>query len=199
VPREKAAVIAGVDEAGRGALAGPVVAAACILPAITTFPDLLRDSKQLTPRQRDTMYLWIKKHCLFGTGAVSASEIDAIGILEATQKAMQAAVAALAAHCHPTYLLVDGCDQFWFDYPHTGIIRGDQTEPCISAASIVAKVMRDRKLKNLSKKFIHYGFAQHKGYGTAEHMATIREIGPSAEHRHSFLKRVTIRPKAVAR
>ncbi|MDD5041296.1 MAG: ribonuclease HII [Candidatus Peribacteraceae bacterium] len=185
--RESTAVIAGIDEAGRGALAGPVVAGACILPNQTPLPPFIRDSKKLTPDMRDEAFAWITTHCAFGTGIVEAAFIDRYGILPATEKAMQEAVGMLAKILCPTYLLVDGRDKFWFDYPHTAIIDGDNLEPCISAASIMAKVTRDRLMVKQEAHFPGYGFAAHKGYGTAAHFAALRSSGPSAIHRRSFL------------
>ena len=184
----QAAIIAGIDEAGRGALAGPVVAAACILP-LRARHDLLRDSKQLSPEQREEAYTWIKTHCQFGVGMAEASVVDLIGIIAATEQAMQAAVRALSAQCAPTYLLVDGRDHFWFDVPHSSIVRGDQLEPCISAASIVAKVERDHLMVNMSKKFVQYTFEHHKGYGTPQHWQQLLDHGLSAIHRHTFITR----------
>ena len=180
-------MIAGIDEAGRGALAGPVVAAACILPDLPAIPAFIRDSKQLQPETREEAFRWITRHCLFGIGSSNAACIDTSGILAATESAMQQAVADLAAQRQPTYLLVDGRDHFWFDYPHSSLIRGDQREPCIAAASIVAKVTRDRLMVQFDEEFPGYGFALHKGYGTAQHLAAIRLHGRCALHRASFL------------
>jgi ribonuclease HII len=182
-------VIAGIDEAGRGSLAGPVVAAACVL-RVQRVPPFIRDSKQLTPDQREEAFAWIAAHSAYGIGIVEAREIDASGILAATEKAMQKAVAELADLVIPTYLLVDGRDKFWFDQPHSSIIRGDETEPCISAASIIAKVTRDRLMIEYHGKFPHYGFDVHKGYGVPLHFAAIRSHGPCQLHRTTFLKSV---------
>jgi len=181
------AIIAGLDEAGRGALAGPVVAGACILPTGIPLPRFIRDSKKLTPEKREEAFIWITAHCMYGAGIVEAAFIDTYGILPATEKAMQRAVEELAQHCRPTYLLVDGRDKFWFDYPHTAIIDGDNLEPCISAASIVAKVTRDRLMVQLDKTFPQYGWKIHKGYGTPEHFTAIGKFGPSRMHRLTFL------------
>ncbi|NLG07384.1 ribonuclease HII [Candidatus Peribacteria bacterium] len=181
------AIIAGIDEAGRGALAGPVVAAACILRT-TDVPPFIRDSKQLTPQAREEAFTWITAQAISGIGSSDAGTIDTIGILGATERAMQDAVAALAASVTPTYLLVDGCDKFWFDYPHSSIIRGDESEPCISAASILAKVTRDRLMRAACPQHPAYGFSAHKGYGTAAHFAALTRYGPCALHRRSFLR-----------
>lgn len=184
------AVIAGIDEAGRGALAGPVVAGACILLEATPLPPFIRDSKQMTPEMREEAFMWIAAHCVYGAGIVEAAFIDAYGILAATERAMQRAIAALAQTIQPTYLLVDGRDKFWFDYPHSAIINGDALEPCISAASIVAKVTRDRLILQLDGTFPQYGFAAHKGYGTPEHFAAITAHGPCLLHRRTFLSSI---------
>jgi ribonuclease HII len=189
--RSTEAIIAGIDEAGRGALAGPVVAGACILPDGIRLPRFIRDSKQLTPETREEAFAWIAAHCAYGSGIVEAAFVDAHGILAATERAMQEAVAALAEIRRPTYLLVDGRDKFWFDYPHTAIIDGDDREPCISAASIVAKVTRDRLMVELDAHFPAFGFAMHKGYGTPEHYAALASHGLCLLHRRTFLRSVT--------
>lgn len=179
--------IVGVDEAGRGALAGPVVAGACILSVKPPRGILIADSKQLSPAQRETAYAWICKHCIWGVGVVSASDIDAIGILAATERAMQQAVACVATQEASLYVLVDGRDAFWFDFPHSSIVRGDQTESCIAAASILAKVTRDRMMLEMDVVFPGYGFARHKGYGTPAHFAAIQKNRRCDEHRRTFL------------
>lgn len=183
-------IIVGIDEAGRGPLAGPVIAGACLdCPIFPSF--LIKDSKQLTSEERERAFLWIEEHCTYGIGISSASEIDHIGILEATQKAMQDALAEIAKTVTPTYVLIDGRDQFWFDYSHSSIIDGDQKEPCISAASIVAKVTRDRWMVDIAhRQCPQYNFAKHKGYGTPEHLAALEKYGPCPLHRRSFLKHV---------
>lgn len=196
-------VIAGIDEAGRGPLAGPVIAAACVLPrTLFKCPDgrwsvvrharggsiIIGDSKMLTPQERETAFRWITRHCFWGIGSVEARDIDRIGILEATQAAMQQAVACLAKLARPDYLLVDGRDAFWFDYPHSSIIDGDAKEPAIAAASIIAKVTRDRLMTKADGEFPLYGFARHKGYGTPEHTEAIVRHGLIPLHRRTFLK-----------
>jgi ribonuclease HII len=142
----------------------------------------------MTPDERENSYSWITSHCTFGVGSVDASEIDRIGILAATEIAMQRAVAAVANVSRNLYLLVDGRDKFWFDFPHSSIIRGDDSEPCIGAASIIAKVTRDRFMTDLHKSASKYGFDEHKGYGTPDHFAAIRKHGISNMHRKTFLK-----------
>lgn len=196
-------VIVGIDEAGRGPLAGPVVAAAVHLPVIPTkyrrggwrikgASCRLFDSKQLTAEERETSYDWITANCPYGVSGVGAAEIDTIGILEATNRAMQEALAQLTVHITPTYLLVDGRDAFWFDYPHSSVIRGDALEPAIAAASIIAKVTRDRYMVELDAEFPLYGFAGHKGYGAPLHIEAIKQHGPTPFHRHSYLKNIMV-------
>lgn len=209
-------VIAGIDEVGRGALAGPVVAAACVLRA-PLFPRkrpfmswspvrtekqkgfcLIADSKKLTPEQREESLKWIQTNCVFGVGMTAASDIDAIGILGATERAMQEAVRNLAKILQPTYLLVDGRDKFWFDYSHSSIIRGDESESCIAAASIVAKVTRDRLMVESAKDFPHFGFDKHKGYGTEYHYQALRTHPPCILHRRSFLASAELVTQALS-
>jgi ribonuclease HII len=194
-------IIAGLDEAGRGPLAGPVVAGACILPCEMRKRDsfgwtpvmdddcVIGDSKQLSEEQRERAFAWITAHCAFGIGMSSAQDIDQVGILEATNAAMQKALDELKMKQEPTYLLIDGRDAFWFDYPHSSVIKGDSLEPCIAAASILAKVTRDRLMIEHDSAFPHYGFAAHKGYGAVEHFAAIEKHGPCELHRQSFLKK----------
>ncbi len=198
-------IIAGIDEAGRGPLAGPVVAAACILSVdvfrrrktykawspfrrIPKHDCLLADSKKLSPEERERSYAWIVANCAYGVGLASAEDIDAIGILKATEQAMREAVTMLERTMTPSLLLIDGKDAFTFPYPHRSIIRGDGTEPCIAAASIIAKVTRDRLMKAEAAKFPHFGFEQHKGYGTPQHQKALREHGMCELHRKSFVK-----------
>lgn len=178
--------VVGIDEAGRGALAGPVVAAACILLPRKKYPVRIGDSKQLSPADRDESFDWITRECIYGVGLIDAPEIDRIGILAATEIAMQKAVAEVASVQSNLYLLVDGRDAFWFDHPHSSIIRGDTSEKCIGAASIIAKVTRDRHMIALDKEFPQYGFAVHKGYGTPEHYQAIAKHGLLPLHRKTF-------------
>lgn len=183
------AIIAGIDEAGRGALAGPVVAGACVLPVGVAVPSFIIDSKLLTSATREEAFAWIATHCAYGVGVSEADVIDARGILEANEHAMQEAVVALSQYIQPTYLLIDGRDKFWFDIPHSSIIHGDVLEPCISAASIVAKVTRDRLMTMHHVSFPDYDFAIHKGYGTPAHFAAIAKNGICPLHRRSFLRK----------
>ena len=197
------AVIVGIDEAGRGALAGPVIAAACVFDnrsagSVTCADNRIRapediritDSKLLTEEERETAFAFLIEHHPYGVGMVDAKTIDEIGIMAATEKAMQQAVAELAKIVKPTYLLVDGRDKFWFDYPHSSVIKGDQKERCIAAASILAKVTRDRLMVEYDEEFPEYGLREHKGYGTESHTAAIQRIGPSNLHRRTFLRNI---------
>ncbi len=185
----RSVITIGLDEVGRGSLAGPVVAGACWLnPKRRNVR--ITDSKALTLADREKAFVWIAQHCKYGIGMVSATEIDDIGILAATEKAMQLAITDLKRHIEPGHLLVDGRDKFRFTYPHTSIIRGDQKERCISAASIVAKVVRDRLMTDLATSFPEYGFERHKGYGTDMHCSAIRKHGLCALHRRSFVGRI---------
>ena len=172
------AIIAGLDEAGRGALAGPVVAAACVFERKTfgrkKIPRIT-DSKMMTEEEREEAFLFLTEKCAYGIGIVDASVIDEIRILAATERAMQEAVKELSQNTVPTYLLIDGRDQFWFDIPHSSIIRGDQSESCIAAASIIAKVTRDRLMIEADQEYAAYGFASHKGYGTEEHQKCLKK------------------------
>ncbi len=194
-------VICGIDEAGRGPLAGPVSAGAVHIPCpVETHPKggwgipgttcRLFDSKQLTEAERDAAFTWITGNCPHGISMVSAAEIDRIGILEATNQAMQEALAILEQTITPTYLLVDGRDAFWFNYPHSSLIGGDGLEPCIAAASIIAKVTRDRFMKEADKEFPVYGFAGHKGYGAPLHIAAIKKHGYCSLHRTTYLNNI---------
>lgn len=188
------AVIAGIDEVGRGALAGPVVACACVCPRKTwrEWRSEIADSKMLEPLEREEMFTFLTGRCPYGIGFADAAVVDHEGILGATERAMQEAVRALSARIVPTYLLIDGWDRFWFDLPHSSIIRGDQTEECIAAASIIAKVVRDRFMARQDTFFPAYGFAKHKGYGTPEHRRAIGRSGPCPLHRRTFLGMVRV-------
>jgi ribonuclease HII len=191
-----APVIVGVDEAGRGPLAGPVVAGAVHLPREPKKTrrggweiDGVRlfDSKQLTDAERDESYAWITANCPWGVALSTALDIDEKGIMASNESAMQRAVAMLAETVKPTYLLVDGRDKYWFDYVHSSLIEGDAKEACIAAASIVAKVTRDRMMLAYAKEFPLYGFESHKGYAAPLHIDALKTHGPCAIHRRSFL------------
>ncbi len=182
--------IAGVDEAGRGALAGPVVAAAVILPlqdniTLQKFSHV-NDSKQLSAKKREALYTIITKHALtYGIGQSSAQLIDEIGIIAATKAAMKTAVSQLNPHAD--YLLIDGRIRLTqINRPQQSIIRGDSQSISIAAASILAKVTRDRIMIAQDDTYPAYKFAQHKGYGTQLHRDTLAQIGPCPIHRYTF-------------
>ncbi|MFC1622678.1 ribonuclease HII [Patescibacteria group bacterium] len=177
-------VIAGLDEAGRGALAGPLVAGAVILNPNYKIKHL-RDSKLLTPNKRQNLFLKISKNCLgWSVGIVSHAEIDKLGIIPANRLAFERAVKKL--NITPHYLLVDGIRNFDSNIKSDFIIKGDTKISSISAASIIAKVVRDQILNSLHKIYPIYNFAQHKGYGTRKHVDAIQKYGPSEIHRFSF-------------
>ena len=174
--------IAGVDEAGRGPLAGPIVAAAVRLAAPVAG---LNDSKQLTAEQRESLFAALHGggHDI-GVAAVEAAEIDRIGIQAANYQVMAQAVGGMKQH--PDYLLVDGFRIPGVAQPQQRIIKGDSRSLSIAAASIVAKVTRDRLMDRVDREYPVYGFGKHKGYATAEHLAAIARFGPCPEHRRSF-------------
>ncbi len=177
-------LIAGVDEAGRGPLAGPVIAAAVILPQDIFLPDL-NDSKKLSPQKREEVFSRIGKEArAIGVGVVSEVTIDRINILQAAYLAMRQAVAELRAS--PDYLLVDGMTIPGLNISQLAIVKGDSLSISIAAASIVAKVTRDRLMIEQDRRFPQYGFAQHKGYGTKGHLRALDECGVSPLHRRSF-------------
>lgn len=177
-------LLAGVDEAGRGPLAGPVVAAAVILDDLHPISGL-NDSKKLSPLRREALYDEIRSKALCCSVAqASVEEIDRLNILQATLLAMRRAVEGL--RLLPAKVLVDGNRLPVLGVLAEAIVRGDATVPAISAASIVAKVTRDRWCADLDQRFPQYGFATHKGYGTAEHLDALRRHGACPEHRRSF-------------
>ncbi len=176
-------LICGIDEAGRGPWAGPVVASAVILDQ-SNIPVGLNDSKKLTHEKREALFDPILKSSIVGIGIVSASEIDEIDILQATYLAMQRAVLNLKTK--PTLALVDGNRAPPLICKVETIIKGDAKSLSIAAASIIAKVMRDRIMIAMDVQFPGYGFAIHKGYGTAKHAAALAQLGPCSEHRKSF-------------
>lgn len=178
--------VCGVDEAGRGPLAGPVYAAAVIL-SVGTELDGLNDSKKLTEKKRDLLFELITQTAIYAVASASEAEIDALNILQASLLAMRRAVAALSRQ--PDYVLVDGnCDP-GLAIPTQTVIKGDGTSACIAAASILAKVARDRYLLELDKQYPLYQFAKHKGYPTKLHYELLDIHGASNVHRQSFLKK----------
>jgi len=177
-------LIAGIDEAGRGALAGPVVAAAVILPVGLRIEGV-DDSKKLTPEKRERLFDVIMAQALrVGVGMAGHRVIDRINILQATRLAMQEAVGKLSPP--PDYLLIDGITTIASPFPQKTVVKGDALSLSIAAASIIAKVSRDRLMRELDLKFPGYGFAGHKGYGSAGHLEAIHRLGPSPIHRLTF-------------
>lgn len=184
VSRNGFTFVAGIDEAGRGPLAGPVMAAAVILPVGLSINGV-DDSKKLTPDKREKLFEIIMAQALsVGVGIMSPAEIDRINILQATRRAMLAAVQQLSPQ--PDYLLIDGISSIDSAVPQKTIKKGDSLSLSIAAASIIAKVTRDRLMIEMDLKYPGYGFAGHKGYGSAAHMDAIRRLGPSPIHRLTF-------------
>lgn len=180
-------LVAGIDEAGRGALAGPVVAGAVILPLGLNLPwiESVKDSKQLSCRQRWCLFDLINKEAIaVGIGIVSPQVIDSVNILQATKLAMMQAIEKLPKR--PSFLLIDRITLPQCPLPQKGITRGDKLSVSIACASIVAKVTRDRIMEELDRLYPGYGFARHKGYGTKEHIRCLRRLGPSPVHRLYF-------------
>lgn len=184
--RETHPVICGVDEAGRGPLAGPVVAAAVILPE-GYIPEGLNDSKKVSPKKREKLFDEIREKAIaYGIGMASPAEIDEINILNAAMLAMHRAIDAM--EIKPDLALVDGNVVRNFQVDAVPVVGGDAKSPSIAAASILAKVTRDRLCLEMDAEYPLYGFAVHKGYPTKAHMDAVREHGPSPIHRKTFLK-----------
>ena len=177
--------VAGIDEAGRGPLAGPVAAAAVILPPGYQH-DLLDDSKKVTEKRREMLYEEITgdPEVCWALSFAEVDEIDRMNILQATHAAMGRA--ALELSSQPSFCLIDGRDVPRFPFPSRGVVKGDGISLSIAAASIIAKVSRDRRMRELAKEFPSYGFERHKGYGTKVHMEALRQHGPCREHRRFF-------------
>ena len=187
-------MIAGVDETGRGPWAGPVVAAAVILRGAV--PAGLDDSKKLSAKRREALFDALHaSDCLIGVGQASVAEIDSINILQATYLAMARAVEALAAP--PAHVLVDGNRLPTWRWPATAIVGGDGCEPAISAASIIAKVTRDRIMADLDRRHPGYGWAQNQGYGVAAHAQALQTLGATPHHRASFAPVKSVLMRAV--
>jgi len=177
--------IAGVDEVGRGCLAGPVVAAACILDLSKPLPKGLNDSKQLTKPQREEIAEKLKKRCLaYAVGQVEADEIDQINILQASIKAMHKAVEALQPAAD--FLLIDAVKIKQSPLPQMSIIKGDGLSASIAAASVIAKTFRDALMREYHEAFPHYGFSDNVGYGTRSHWDGLKKFGPCSLHRRTF-------------
>ena len=185
-------LIIGVDEAGRGPLAGPVVAAAVLLKNFS-FNNRIDDSKKLSPLRRKNAFFEIKSKSLYAITAVGHKQIDRINILQATILAMRKSIAKLikqlsTAELKRVFVLIDGNLRFKLDLPYQSIVRGDSKSLSIAAASILAKVHRDAIMDNYDKIYPQYGFIRHKGYPTELHRNVLKERGPAAIHRKSFLK-----------
>jgi ribonuclease HII len=179
------AVIAGLDEVGRGCLAGPVVAAACILDLTKPLPEGLNDSKKLSSKQRNEIAGQLRADAVaFAVGQVEADEIDRINILQATKRAMRLAVASL--ELNPDFLLIDAVQLKELPLPQKAIIRGDAISASIAAASILAKTYRDSLMTDYDAVYPQYGFAHHVGYGTKAHFDAIRQHGICPLHRKTF-------------
>lgn len=188
--------ICGIDEAGRGPLAGPVVAAAVVLPKGLAIP-YANDSKKLTEKRRELLYPEIMEKALaVGVGIVSPERIDEINILQATYEAMRQAIGQLAVR--PDILLNDAVRIPGVEIPQVPIVKGDAKSMSIACASIIAKVTRDRMMVQYDEMYPGYGFAGHKGYGSAAHMAAIRAKGPSPIHRRTFIRNIVNQGESVA-
>ena len=182
--QQGATAVAGLDEAGRGCLAGPVVAAAVILPRDWLHAEI-NDSKQLTAHQRDTLFAVIHEHARgIGVGIASVEVVDRLNILQATLVAMKEAVLNLSSP--PDFLLLDAVQLSNMPMPQHSIIKGDTLSLSIAAASIIAKVTRDRLMVEYDRQYPVYGFAAHKGYGTQQHRSAIKQYGPCPIHRKTF-------------
>lgn len=180
------ALICGIDEAGRGPLAGPVAAGAVILPRDCTIL-YLNDSKKLSEKRREELFLEIKDKALaWNVAVVSPARIDEINILQATYEAMRAAIGGLSQK--PDLLLNDAVTIPGIEIPQIPIVKGDAKSVSIAAASILAKVTRDHLMAEYDALYPGYGFAKHEGYGTAAHIAALKELGPSPIHRRTFIK-----------
>ncbi len=181
-------LIAGIDEAGRGPLAGPVAAGAVILPKDCEIL-YLNDSKKLSAARREQLYNEIKEKAVaYGVGIISPERIDEINILQATYEAMRAAIKDM--DCEPDMILADAVTIPRIPYKQVGIIKGDAISVSIAAASIIAKVTRDRIMADIDQIYPEYGFASHKGYGSKAHIEAIKKYGPSPVHRMTFIKKI---------
>ncbi len=180
------AVVCGIDEAGRGPLCGPVFAAACILPDGLVLEGL-NDSKKLTPKKRDKLFDLICENAIaYCIASASVEEIDELNILEADLLAMRRAIEGLSVKAD--FALIDGNIARGFQIPARAVIGGDAKSPSIAAASILAKVARDRDCIALDEQYPQYGIAKHKGYGTKQHMEALRTLGPTPIHRKQFIR-----------
>ncbi|AVX20496.1 MULTISPECIES: ribonuclease HII [Carboxydocella] len=193
--RQQGLLVAGVDEAGRGPLAGPVVAAAVILPEDCYYP-VLDDSKKLTESKRNQLYEQIKQDAIaWAVGISDVAEIEQLNILNATKLAMLRAVKGLKVE--PKVLLIDALTLADWPGHQERIIDGDALHACIAAASVIAKVTRDQMMAEIGKLFPEYGFEQHKGYGTAAHIAALKKYGPCPQHRWSFVRKFLLESERI--
>lgn len=184
----KVKLLAGVDEAGRGPLAGPVVAAAVIFDKKAFHPQI-NDSKKIAEPRREELYEWIIGNCTaYGIGIINHKEIEEINILQASLKAMK--IAASQLEPKPNLILIDGNKSFVSEIKSTTVVKGDAKSFSIAAASIIAKVTRDRIMKEYAGKFPHYGWEHNKGYATKEHIAAIKKLGATELHRKTFLNNI---------
>lgn len=187
--RRGASSLVGVDEAGRGPLAGPVVAAAVVLPADPAGLDGVKDSKKLSPARRAELYRVIRARAAVGVGHATPAEITERNILQATFLAMRRALEDLGPAARGARLVVDGDKELpGWPWSQEAVVSGDAKSLCVAAASVVAKVVRDRWMGRLEVRHPGYGFAVHKGYGTAAHYEALRRLGPCPEHRPTFLR-----------
>lgn len=180
--------LVGIDEAGRGPWAGPVVASAVILPP-EFFDERLNDSKKISARARERLYQKITQSALWAVGVAEASVIDAQNILQATYAAMKSSLETLLARYAeivPDLVAVDGRPAPGMGFPQLSVVRGDSKSAAIAAASVIAKVTRDGMMADFDRQYPHYGFARHKGYGTRLHREKLNQFGPSPIHRRSF-------------
>ena len=179
-------LVCGIDEAGRGPLCGPVFAAACILPDGLII-DGLNDSKKLTAKKREMLFDVIRENAVsYCIASASVEEIDELNIRQANLLSMRRAIDGLAIK--PDFALIDGNDDEGFQLPAMAVVKGDAKSMSISAASILAKVARDRICEELDREYPQYGIAKHKGYGTKDHMDALRKFGPSPIHRKKFIR-----------
>ncbi len=178
-------IIGGVDEVGRGPLNGPVVAACVVLPKDFKLEGLT-DSKKITEKKREEYYEYIIKNSIYGVGEASNLEIDELNILEATKVAMKRAIDKVNEQIKLDYVLIDGNMKFDFDYNYKSIVKGDMLSISISAASIIAKVTRDRMMIELDKKYPMYGYKKHKGYPTKQHLDAIKKYGLIDGYRKTY-------------
>jgi ribonuclease HII len=179
-------LVCGIDEAGRGPLCGPVFAAACILPDGLII-DGLNDSKKLTAKKREALFDVIRENAVsYCIASASVEEIDELNIRQANLLAMRRAIDGLSVK--PDFALIDGNDDEGFQLPAMAVVKGDAKSMSISAASILAKVARDRICEELDREYPQYGIAKHKGYGTKDHMDALRKYGPSPIHRKKFIR-----------